>query len=227
MKIKILSCLTLLAMSFSSSAEFISTDAYTQDDGKATLDTSTGLEWLDLSETKGRSYNEIKGQLAEGGEFEGWRLPTANEVRSLIQEFYPELPQYNWAYKTSTGERAADWIGFFNTSYGGYSFGQYLYNDTTLYTAGVQRYSSKGIWRGSVYQSYGSRSYSTGGDQVHQNTSTFLVSDGGTTYTSKKNPSVNNVGFEGDINAAPASVPVPLSALLLGAGLLGIRRKFK
>ncbi len=37
--------------------------------GAITLDTTTGMEWLDLTASTGRSYNEVASQLGVGGDF--------------------------------------------------------------------------------------------------------------------------------------------------------------
>jgi hypothetical protein len=42
-----------------------------------------GLEWLDLSETRDRSYNEVSMSLGAGQEFDGFRYATRSEVEGL------------------------------------------------------------------------------------------------------------------------------------------------
>jgi hypothetical protein len=49
-----------------------------------TLDTGTGLEWLDVDRSVNRSFNEVSGQLGTGGDFQGWRYATGAEVLNLI-----------------------------------------------------------------------------------------------------------------------------------------------
>ena len=48
-----------------------------------TRDTSTGLDWLDLTETNGRSYNDISSKFGAGEEFQGWRYASSAEVIDL------------------------------------------------------------------------------------------------------------------------------------------------
>lgn len=64
-------------------ASFIDLDWNNPNDGRITLDTMTGLEWLDLSATIGRSYDEVSLEVGLGGEFMGFRHATDVEVRSL------------------------------------------------------------------------------------------------------------------------------------------------
>ncbi len=55
------------------------------DNGTYTTDTGSGLDWLDVTLTIDRSYNDISSQLGIGGEFEGWRYAHSEDVRTLIQ----------------------------------------------------------------------------------------------------------------------------------------------
>ncbi len=54
------------------------------DMGDITRDTESGLEWLDLTETLGLSYNYVSGQLGVGGLYEGWRYAISGEVYTLM-----------------------------------------------------------------------------------------------------------------------------------------------
>jgi hypothetical protein len=72
----------LAASSLAARAELISLDS-PFGAGTVTLDTETGLQWLDLDITAGRSFNDISGELGVGGEFEGYRFATTDEVLDL------------------------------------------------------------------------------------------------------------------------------------------------
>lgn len=59
------------------------------------VDTSTGLEWMDLGVNNGLSYNEVLEQTQSGGLFEGWRIAETHEVYALWEnvftsEFYTQ-----------------------------------------------------------------------------------------------------------------------------------------
>jgi hypothetical protein len=54
------------------------------DIGTRTLDDNTGLEWLDLTETRSLSYNFVSGQLGSGGAYEGWRYANLAETQNLF-----------------------------------------------------------------------------------------------------------------------------------------------
>jgi hypothetical protein len=49
-----------------------------------TLDTGTGLKWLDVTISVNRSFNDVSGQFGTGGDFQGWRYATGAEVLNLI-----------------------------------------------------------------------------------------------------------------------------------------------
>ena len=52
--------------------------------GNINHDTETGLEWLDVTETRGMSYNDVLGQMQSGGTLEGFRYATSSELDVLI-----------------------------------------------------------------------------------------------------------------------------------------------
>jgi hypothetical protein len=72
----------LLAVS-PASAALIEVDLFTQGDKLLTLDTSTGLEWLDLTVTENESYNSIIGGFGGFITGEGFRYATEAEIAAL------------------------------------------------------------------------------------------------------------------------------------------------
>jgi len=48
-----------------------------------TTDTTTGLDWLDLTETNGLSYDTVVSRLGAGQQFAGWRFASKAEVISF------------------------------------------------------------------------------------------------------------------------------------------------
>jgi hypothetical protein len=59
-----------------------------QDNGSFTTDTNNQLDWLDLSFTRGVSYNDVATNFNtyDGG---GWRYATNKEVEDLFNTFFP------------------------------------------------------------------------------------------------------------------------------------------
>jgi hypothetical protein len=64
-------------------AAIIDTDWQAPGDAKLMLDTETGLQWLDLSVTANKTYNNVVAKLALGQVYEGFRVATQSEVLTL------------------------------------------------------------------------------------------------------------------------------------------------
>jgi len=65
------------------SSTLVPADLRIAGDNLLTIDTATGLVWLDLTETAGQSFNQIKAQLGLGGALQGFRFATLSEVVEL------------------------------------------------------------------------------------------------------------------------------------------------
>lgn len=63
----------------------LSTDDPVFGTGALTRDTESGLDWLDITLTSDRSFDQISGQLGAGGEFDGFRHATGAEVHTLFE----------------------------------------------------------------------------------------------------------------------------------------------
>ena len=77
-----------------------------------TTDTVTGLDWLDLTVTRGLSYDDVVGQFSSGQLYEGWRFASRTEV---------------WEFWTNAGGTgpfsggaagATNWVGQLQTLWG-------------------------------------------------------------------------------------------------------------
>ena len=68
-------------------ADLIEKDLMLPGDGLVTLDTDTGLEWLDITATVGRSYDDISSLMDHGEEFYGWRYAYSTELQEMIIHF--------------------------------------------------------------------------------------------------------------------------------------------
>lgn len=67
-------------------AGIIILDYKTPGDGLITRDQESGLEWLDITETRA-SYNDLTSGMVPGGAFEGWRHASISEFESLMIKF--------------------------------------------------------------------------------------------------------------------------------------------
>jgi len=72
----------LLLLVFVSSA-----NAAIIDNGIYTTDSTSGLDWLDLTETTNKSYNYVSTQFGIAGEFEGYRYATGLELNGMIENY--------------------------------------------------------------------------------------------------------------------------------------------
>ena len=89
---------TTLILSTTANAAIISTDWQVADDNLITQDTSTGLEWLDLTATTRRSYNDVSSKFGAGQEFAGWRYATNAEISGFFDAFGGDSDYYtNWS----------------------------------------------------------------------------------------------------------------------------------
>ena len=89
---------TLTLVFFFSSISFKSTLSYANDfiDHTTYLtDTTSGLDWLDVTLSAGLSYTEVSNQLETGNVFESWRYATAAELIQLITNFTHSIPSTN------------------------------------------------------------------------------------------------------------------------------------
>jgi len=54
------------------------------DNGGYVTDTTSGLDWLKLTATQDRSYNDVASKFGSGQEFEGWRYASTWELESML-----------------------------------------------------------------------------------------------------------------------------------------------
>jgi len=129
------------APTFAASTDFTHTHNYTSD-------TITGLDWLDLTETTNRSYNDvINGMSDTSSVIYGYRYATLDDWGTLISNFFDVAkPSDNTTSAPVTNFGAAQ---VFHTNFGItntrqqsiYTFTDslgFLKGDTSLYLAGIQ-----------------------------------------------------------------------------------------
>ena len=188
--------------------------------GSFTIDTATGLEWLDLSQTFNQSMDSIKAQFGVGATYHGLRYATADEVRTLYTDagLYsnssrPELfwaeynllgligyapAPYSWEDKNS-GSRAV-W-GITDTHVYFPERGRDGYIGTQLQAIADFPVTSDSYIRTDIELAYNcdDTTFGSAGSWIAEGS--FLVRD---------QP------------CSPRSVPEPSTILLVGAGLAGI-----
>lgn len=73
---------TMLALTCSAKASLINTV------NNSYVDDSTGLEWMDFGINNHYTYNEVVAELANGGVFSEWRLPSSQEVVTMWENIF-------------------------------------------------------------------------------------------------------------------------------------------
>lgn len=74
------------AVSLPAQAAVVSADWLSSGDGLLTRDTVNSLEWLDLTQTRGMSFNQALADTASGGRFAGFKIPTLDDLFGLYGE---------------------------------------------------------------------------------------------------------------------------------------------
>jgi hypothetical protein len=230
----------LLGLSMTANAELISTDWQYEGDGQAVLNTETGKEWLKLNNTVNKTTEYIVSEMHQGGLYSGWRLPTSDEVETLTKAFgFTVMNGTRFYSGTRTSDRdgynsglfweslmgSTDYIADYSQSYvrkwyesiGRVSNhnGQEVYSGTSKYYNGYSGDYSMSAVASNYYANPSER-------RSNKKSGLFLVSDGGTTISSKENPSLNANNPNAPVNA---NVPITGSLALLSISLLGFRRK--
>ena len=199
-----------LALSTSVNAAVISVDWQSAGDNLITRDTTSGLDWLDLTETTYMDYQTVFADQVAGGQFNGWRYATVDEVTTLLlSNFGIDLYDGN----TTTGPLPAGLA--LATSY--------LGNTTSVF--GSQYTGVSGI-TSQVHPTNDSYHLVIGAD-YNSDTSTFFR---------RIDPDLNTY-FQNDRNVAASvghwlvaatpwepvsTVPVPAAVWLFGSGLLAL-----
>lgn len=236
-KAAVLMALTAGLLSMNAQAALVAQTYKTAGDNLVTYDDATNLSWLKLTQTIGMSINQVKAELGAGGRFEGWRLPTDNEVESIVRAvlsplaFNEDATLYNGSgYRGYT----ATWRNWFGTtaytssgelSNGNrywYSYGLYEGSDGAAEMSGTY-YRDKNsfgshTYYATLYDDYVSGSTYTA-DYKHGQFGVFLVKV--RPEDLPKPPAETLPGDGSNVN----DVPVAGFGLLAAMGLLFRRRK--
>jgi hypothetical protein len=93
MKKMLLVCGLLSALSLNANAAIIETSGNNlfEDLGGTTVDLQTGIEWLDVTSTVGRSFMDVQNDIqTDGGSFDAgvWRYATSNDMETLGMNWF-------------------------------------------------------------------------------------------------------------------------------------------
>jgi hypothetical protein len=196
-------------MSLGANASLVPTDWKAANDGKATLDTQTGIEWLDLSVTDGLTIGQVKSLLSTT--YAGWRLPTQEEVLTMLSH---AMTMFSYSQISSTvqlgtsgiPQSAEQFVNLFGETHkeanrrGAY--GRYETATGRVPVAGVD------IFYGANQRTITYTTIDASGDApVYYGV--YLVSDGGLTLSSINNPSLNASNPNAPINNPVVPEPEP------------------
>jgi len=189
-------CACLTVISVNANAAIIDNTTYT-------TDTASGLDWLDLTETVGRTYDDISSKFGSGQEFDGWRYATLLEVTSFWNAFGGNDSYYNTVSTQNNGltDTVSPLWGYTNCDVATCDSGlrySWAITANTLTVSGTH---------GSVFLS----DYAVDTDEVKL---TFgAINDTASSI---------NIGHALVRGEALSAVPVPAAAWLFGSGLLGL-----
>lgn len=66
------------------------------DSGTYLTDTTSGLDWLDVTASVNRSYNDVSSQFGVGGDFAGWRYATGAQFNTMIEHWPGAVARPFW-----------------------------------------------------------------------------------------------------------------------------------
>jgi hypothetical protein len=105
-----------VTLAFSSAAFAASTDFI--DNIDHTTDTISGLHWLDVTKTTGRSYADVSGKFGTGEEFAGYRYATGTEFNQMVSNFTGVAIAANtYSNVSHTADSLVELMGFLGYTY--------------------------------------------------------------------------------------------------------------
>ncbi len=196
---------------------------------------------MDVSQTEGLSIAQAEFATGVGKSFEGWRLPTRDEVMVFMSHL---MVGSNITSGTTNGvlteeghslwESTIGYTSYYNGQYD-YAYGIFIDDQQATYggkyvkRTGVATKLSTGVpYFISNYERSDTVNYTSASHAP------LLVNDGGVTYSSLNTTDMNLIGFSGSITGGQlegtpevsnVSGPMMLSALSLALMGFGARRK--
>lgn len=219
--------------SMQSNAALMHQDYKTTGDAKITYHQETNLSWLKLNNTVSMSLNQVKAQLGDGGLFSGWRLPTDDEVESLVEAILSPLAlNEDYTYYTGSGYRGytATWRTWLGTTLYT-SSGESSNGNKYWYSYGFYEGSSGNVEASGTYyrdkNSFGSHTYyaSIYDDNINAYTADTISNQFGVFLVKIRPEDIPSSG-DGNLEDGGAANPVPVSnmAILALFGLLMRKR---
>lgn len=194
----------IAVLSTNINAAIVSVDWQSAGDNLITRDSVTGLDWLDLTVTQGKSYNNILSQLEPGQLYEGWRYASRAEVLQLWNNMGAPIKYGTYISLSS--------VEFQNINYAinllGNTF-ESVSSSLPLGAHGITATSSSRLAQSGYYKYVEGYAYRVSCDCM------YIYYNSDTTPTSTRIT-------EGSYLVAPSAVPIPPAIILFGSGLIGL-----
>ncbi|GFO53512.1 hypothetical protein GMSM_05190 [Geomonas sp. Red276] len=200
-------------------ATLISADDVIFGAGSFTVDTSTGLEWLDLSQTFGQSMDSILAASGVGERYQGLRYATADELRT----FYTDAGLYaHPQYTVETFQAEYNLMSLIGYAPGFSNENQYFVNRYLWGITGTLAPRPPGVLENRYIGSalYASADYPLGSGFLRAYVNIGANVDD-VTFRSTDTWSAEGSFLVREEGGAP-SVPEPSTFLLLTVGLAGV-----
>ncbi len=194
-------CACLMVVSFSANSAII-------DNGTYTTDTATDLDWLDVTASINRSYNDVVTQFGIGGDYEGWRYANTSDFTQLWHNILGNNPTgLTWTINASSSSDLLPWIQVFGDT----SINENFWVNA-IYTRGFLD-SAPGF----TSRPYSAQVYIDDTYSLHNTDATYGWHYGDNRYSTMGSWLVRDASAP-----EPPPVPIPASLWLFGSGLIGL-----
>jgi len=198
------------------------------DSGTYLTDTDTGLDWLDVTASQGRTYKDVSNQFGTGGDFEGWEYATGNQFNTLVSNYVGLATPIATTEKFIHAEGAIDGlVSLLGSTLDKVYLDLYgvTYDEKKGYVEGEGLDYTAGIIIDTFYVGPVSKAYQVA--MIWDYDIGLLTSDYTKTYNSNIPDYAYNAGWGSYLVRATSMVPTPATLPLLALGLLGllIRRR--
>ena len=189
-------------------------------------DTQSGLNWLDVTATVNRSYNDISSQFGSGGEFSGWRYASRNEFNDLLTTWTGvSLQSEGRTETTGTSPSVDGLVELFGSTLDSLwieRFGE-TWDSANGFDEGFGIDFTLGILSETVNLPENQRQVAAIWDNENNGrASDFFNSEHRQVFLTEPRSDIGSFLVQGQSSSSPSAVPEPQTILIFGLGLLGL-----